>query len=233
MNIKGIAFDLEGTVVNVEPAHHEGHLRVAEELGLRLTVEEAMIQIPHFIGGPDEKVAEDIWMLSGRPVSVPVEEVLRRDKAAYNELVREMDISPRPGWYEVFCYFGECGLEVSIGSLTPTDQARMLLIQSRVGILFPANRIVLKEHVANPKPAPDVFLKTAEVMGIPPQRQLVFEDSPRGVQSALAAGSKAVVGMPVYGSPAALIPLIEAGAKRIFMDWREIAPRALIENLSS
>lgn len=56
MAIRGIAFDLKGTVVDVEAAHHNGHLAAAAEFGLTISLEEAYARLPHFIGGPDEKV---------------------------------------------------------------------------------------------------------------------------------------------------------------------------------
>jgi len=63
MQIKGIAFDLEGTVIDVEVAHHNAHFATAAEVGVSLTFDNAF-QLPHFIGGPDSKVMEDIWALS-------------------------------------------------------------------------------------------------------------------------------------------------------------------------
>lgn len=152
MSIRGIAFDLEGTVVDVEAAHHNGHLAAAGEFGL------------------------------------------------------------------------------TIGSLTPERQAVTLLERSGLATTFGPHNIVLREHVANPKPAPDVFLKTASIMEIDPAEQLVFEDSPRGVKAALTAGSK-IVGMPVVIRGVTVGALVDAGVHRIFFDWREINASALIKNL--
>lgn len=58
--IQGIAFDLEGTVVDVEAAHHNGHIAAAADFGLSITLDEAYQKLAHFIGGPDEKVCGDI-----------------------------------------------------------------------------------------------------------------------------------------------------------------------------
>ena len=232
MNIQGIAFDLEGAVVDVEAAHHQGHLQVAEELGVRLALDEALKQIPHFIGGPDEKIAEEIWALAGKPEKTSVEEILKRDKDLYNEFLKSLTIQPRPGFLEVFEAIKKAGYPTSIGSLTPSNQAKTLLDRSGVGKLFPEDRIILKEHVARPKPAPDVFLETARRMKIDPRGQLVFEDSPRGVEAALTAGSKAI-GMPVYNLTETISALTKAGAFRIFTDWRAVDIVELIKNLDS
>ena len=42
MKINGVAFDLEGTVVDVEEAHHRGHFAVAKDVGVDLTLETAL-----------------------------------------------------------------------------------------------------------------------------------------------------------------------------------------------
>jgi HAD superfamily hydrolase (TIGR01509 family) len=54
--------------------------------------------------------------------------------------------------------------------------------------------IVCGDHprVLRGKPAPDIFLVTAELMGVPPESCVVIEDSPNGLAAALAAGMRAV-----------------------------------------
>lgn len=47
--------------------------------------------------------------------------------------------------------------------------------------------------VKNGKPAPDLFLHAAASMGVPPERCIVVEDSPAGVQAAKAAGMKVLL----------------------------------------
>ena len=62
--------------------------------------------------------------------------------------------------------------------------------------------IVDGSQVAQPKPSPDVYLKAAEELGVPPAHCIVFEDSPVGVAAARAAGMR-VVGVLTHSSPLA------------------------------
>lgn len=52
--------------------------------------------------------------------------------------------------------------------------------------------IVTPEDVAHGKPAPDMFFKAAELMGVPPSRCVVFEDGQPGIEGARAAGMEVV-----------------------------------------
>jgi beta-phosphoglucomutase len=72
------------------------------------------------------------------------------------------------------------------------EPANVEFLLDRAG-LRPYFRAVVDGHqVARPKPFPDVFLRAAELLGIPPAECLVFEDSHSGVEAALAAGMKII-----------------------------------------
>lgn len=216
--IKGVAFDLEGTVIDIESVHHRAHLLSAQEAGVYLTdVPSAIRLIPHFIGGPDELVAEEIVKLSDRQVSP--EWLLERKKFHYQHLLSTVDIAPRPGFLRVCKEMQDRGLLISIGSLTATSNAKVLLETSGLDKIFLTNCIVLREDVHNVKPAPDVFLETAQRMGILPSEQLVFEDSPNGIKAAVSAGSRAI-GIPVYLETVDILRL--AGAEQVYSNWDEV-----------
>lgn len=57
-----------------------------------------------------------------------------------------------------------------------------------LGHHFTADIVFGRDRVANPKPAPDLFLAAAAHLGAAPNRTLVFEDSEVGTQGALEAG---------------------------------------------
>lgn len=221
MAVKGVAFDLEGTVVNVESAHHNGWLRAAAEIRVHLTIPEAIEHVPHFIGGPDVDIIKEIFGLAETTPLCTPQEFLVRKWFHYDQLVSSIDLSPRPGFLEVLGKLRAMGLRTAIGTAVELERGLALLKYSGLSKLFLLYDIVLLTDVVNPKPAPDCFLETARRMGIIPAEQLVFEDSPRGVKSGVAAGS-AVIGMPVYDNEVAKKKLIEIGAKEIFTDWRDV-----------
>lgn len=228
--IKGVAFDLEGTVIDVEWAHHQGHIEAAREVHVSLDLDSALMRLPHFIGGPDEEVAKEIFSLSDG--SKTVEQILERTRFHYARFIETAQhVGVREGFHKIFDYLRSNTLKFSIGSLTPRRQALFLLSKSGLGELFDANRIVLGDDVLAVKPAPDVYQETAKLMGINPPEQLVFEDSPNGVKAAKRAGSR-VIAMPIIKQGKALMDLIQAGADRIFLDWREMNLEGVLANLN-
>jgi beta-phosphoglucomutase len=237
MKVSGVAFDLEGTVIDVEAVHHGAFLRLAVELGCPMTFEQAVERIPGFIGGGDLVIVEQMRALAGTQETA---EALRRRKLGYyRELLAELadqgKVRLRPGFREVWQALRALRLPMAIGSLTPTDQALELFRFTGISPeLFDRRQVVLLEDVGaeNKKPKPDVFLRTAAHMGIHPSEQLVFEDSPPGIVAALAAGCPTVA-MPVYRSRQVLMQLIAAGAQRIVLDWRELRVEGLLDSLAA
>ena len=57
--------------------------------------------------------------------------------------------------------------------------------------------VVTSEDVAEPKPAPDVYLRAAELLGSPASEAVALEDSPPGASAARAAGMY-VIAVPYF-----------------------------------
>lgn len=227
--ICGTAFDLEGTVLDLEWAHWQGHLKAAEEVGLSLTLDRAICEIPCFVGGPDERIAEMLSKLCSNKVDPAV--LLARSRHYFQNLLTSVQkIPPRPGFLDVLTTLLDRGIPVAIGSLTDRVLATWLIHESGLDCYFSSERVILKEDVAELKPAPDVYLRTAEVLGVNPEEQLVFEDSINGIRAANAAGSK-VIGMPTLRSADFACKLLEAGALSVFWSWNEMNIAGIIENL--
>jgi len=226
--IKGVAFDLEGTIINVEELHFEAFILTAAEFGLNLTFETLVKKIPYALGGGDKRISRGIAELIG----VSDEKIFTLKREHYSRLLEGLEkIEPRPGFIEVFNQIRSLGLNVAIGSLTAIEHARILLERSRVGNLFPQENEIFEKDVKNLKPAPDVYCETARRMNIKPSEQLVIEDSATGLVAASLAGSERIA-VPIYSFEENLIEIIKTGTKRIFLDWREMNVKSLIENLN-
>jgi beta-phosphoglucomutase family hydrolase len=75
---------------------------------------------------------------------------------------------------------------MAIGTGAYTEEAKNILKLCGLDIYIDA--VVGADQVLNPKPAPDTFLRCAELLGIAPEKCVVFEDSKLGLQAASLAG---------------------------------------------
>ena len=214
---RAITFDLEGTLIDVEAAHHFGHLKVADSLGLNLTLDAAYERVPGFVGGGDEAIARELRRLSGS--SKTEGEILESLKKEYHTRLVNFPITPRPGSKEFIESVRTRGVPYAIGSLTPRDEAQFLLRSAGLEVLFADAPKIFREDVEFVKPSPEVYRVSARSLGVLPSEQLVFEDSPAGVQAAVRAGSQ-VVAVPT--AAAASLDFKALGAMMVLQDWRDL-----------
>ena len=81
-----------------------------------------------------------------------------------------------------------------------------------------------REHVARGKPAPDLYLRAAEALGVPIERCAIIEDSPVGVTGAIASGAT-VIGLVAgrHCLPGHEERLRALGVRHIARDFEEVA----------
>lgn len=79
---------------------------------------------------------------------------------------------------------------MSVGTGASTEEAKRILAHCE--LLAYIDYVVGADLVTNPKPAPDTFLRCAELMGVAPEHCVVFEDSKLGLEAADRAGMKGV-----------------------------------------
>ena len=84
-------------------------------------------------------------------------------------------------------------LAVPIGVASNSDRWRLELVLSSAGIRELFDVTVAGDEVTEPKPAPDMYLRVSELLGVSPGDCVVIEDSPTGVVAARAAGMTVVV----------------------------------------
>ena len=83
------------------------------------------------------------------------------------------------------------GIKMAIGSAAIMFNIDYVLDGLNIREYFPVT--ISADHVEKSKPDAETFLKGAEGLGVKPEECIVFEDNPKGVQSALNAGMKSVV----------------------------------------
>ena len=184
MNYDAIIFDCDGVLINSEPIAVAILAADLLELGLRISEEEAHHR---FTGWKTTQIAETVSAETG--TSVPEDWVSRHNASVRNAVAASVE--PIPGVLDVLDALDAAGIGWGVAS-----QSGLLYLEQalgRVGIWQrAAGRVASSQIVANPKPAPDVYLKAMELVGVPGHRSIVVEDSPTGVRAGVAAGARVI-----------------------------------------
>ncbi|HEX3949335.1 MAG TPA: HAD family hydrolase [Steroidobacteraceae bacterium] len=202
-----VIFDCDGVLVDSELITNRIFVRMLNELGLALSLEDVFEQ---FVGRSMQQCLETVTGLLGGPVPDDfVDEFQRRSAAALKSELRAIaDIeSVLRALHVPFCVASSGTHEKMHTTLGVTG-----LLPQFAGKMYSVT------DVARSKPHPDVFLHAASRQGVAPSACAVIEDTPTGVRAGVAAG------MTVFGY-CALTPrpsLITAGAHHTFARMREL-----------
>lgn len=112
-------------------------------------------------------------------------------RAQYHRTLREDSIPLKPGIIELLQWCEQQALPRAVATATQRTLADIKLARSQLAPFF--RHSVCGDEVARSKPAPDVYLKAAALLGVPVTDCIVLEDSPHGARAALAAGMRVIV----------------------------------------
>jgi HAD superfamily hydrolase (TIGR01509 family) len=204
-----LLFDCDGVLVDSEPVSSRIMAELLSECGLPTTNEES---VRRYRGRTEAAcialASEDL----GRPL--PEDFLARFESDLYEEF--ERTLQPIPGVADAIEAIAARGLATCVASSGSVPKMQLTL--GLTGLLAHFDgRLFSATDVARSKPHPDVFLHAAEAMGASPAHCCVVEDSPLGVEAAVAAGMR-VLGFARDSDPDTLSG---AGA-RVFYDMAEL-----------
>ncbi len=180
----GAVFDWDGVIVDSAPLHQLSWEIMAEK-------ERKTFEPDAFVRGfgmTNEVIIPDI--LGWATGAAEIRRLAREKEETYRRLVREKGLSALPG-VEVFLRrLQDAGIPCVVGS--STERANLECAIDVLGFREYLPQMVAGDEVKHGKPDPEIFLKAADKIGMPPARCVVFEDAVAGIQAARAAGMKVV-----------------------------------------
>jgi beta-phosphoglucomutase family hydrolase len=179
----GYIFDLDGTLIDTMPLHYRAWDAAMRKAGLTVTLDENLF---YSLGGvPTRRVAELIAEHYG--LAIDPDRVFHDKEGLFGELQADAKLI-LPTVEFARKAFATHPMAVASGG--PRDIVRRSLELSGLAPLFRA--VVTADDVVHGKPAPDMFLLAAKLLGVEPSRCLVFEDAEPGIKAAIAAGMQVV-----------------------------------------
>jgi pyrophosphatase PpaX len=201
----GIAFDLDGTLVDTVDARIDGWLEALDAAGIPAERE----VVAPMIGMDGKELAREMAQAAGR--SLTEDEVDDIDRAAGEAFDRRnADPRPLPGARALLADLDRFGIRWLIATSSRAEQVRASV--SALG-LANAPAIVDGSQVERAKPAPDLLLRAAEQLGATPRDCWAVGDSTWDIRAARAAGLAAIA--VTAGSAVGGDILREAGASLV------------------
>ncbi|MFO1446618.1 MAG: HAD family phosphatase [Opitutaceae bacterium] len=180
----GVIFDWDGVIVDSSKHHETSWERLARLEGKPLPVD-------HFLKGFGKKNEWIIPNLLGWTTSPSeIHRLSLRKESLYRECVVESGLEALPGVRVFLDRLREAGVPTCIGS--STHRQNIVTLLGVLGMERVFGGVVCAEDVTEGKPHPEVFLKAAGIIGLPPHRCVVFEDAFAGLEAARAGGMKAI-----------------------------------------
>ena len=193
--LSAVVFDLDGLLFDTERVSCRALAKALVSMG----VPPADDLYPKMIGRNLRNAARQLLAAFGDDFDA--ERALELLTVYFNEDVEANGIPQKPGILELLDTIESKRLKKAVASSSPRKYVEHKLTHANILSRFQA--IVCGDEISHGKPAPDIFLKAAELLQVDPARCLVLEDSVAGVKGGHAAG------MPVIMVPDMVAPTEE------------------------
>jgi len=185
MSDKAVIFDMDGVLIDSEPAYLEMNLKMFEQFGIEMDEEnyKALVGIPSV---PMWKFLKEKYELKNE-----VSEFINLEKKRMLEIL-DSDIITKPvtGIKELMDDLKSFNFKLSVASSSAKDNINFVLEKLKIKDNF--EFIISGEDVVNGKPFPDIFLKVSDFFNISPEKCFVIEDSVNGIKAANSAGMNSI-----------------------------------------
>jgi beta-phosphoglucomutase len=199
--IQAVLFDLDGTLVQTEKLKARSYAKAVIEL-CPDTVDEAIVleAFKEVVGRPRREVARSLMERFGLEeqartrmqefgVETPWQAFVQVRLGYYKAMLADSQVLVEHQWPHNLSLLREARLarcKVGLATMSHCPQAQRVLKALQLTAAF--DFVATRDDVENGKPDPEIYLLVARELQVAPRNCLVIEDSPAGVQAALAAG---------------------------------------------
>ena len=204
--IKAVIFDLDGVIVSTDDCHYEGWKKMADEEGIYF-----------------DKTINN--RLRGVSRMESLEIILERAEKEYSEEEKLQLAERKNGYYKEFIT-KLTPADILPGAMNTLEELRANDIKVAIGSSSKNTPVILKQiglsdyfdavsngnNITNSKPDPEVFLKAADMLGIPYNECMIVEDADAGIEAGNRAGMKTV---SVHGAKGADVEIEDLTEKSL------------------
>jgi beta-phosphoglucomutase-like phosphatase (HAD superfamily) len=179
--LKAVIFDLDGVIINSEHLYHKVNKITFKKLNINVSDEE----YEKLIG----KTGKDVWSSIKKKynLSHTVEELIKFENDGFIDLIMsdKDNIKPIKGIIELIKDIDNHNIPMGLASSSIRRSIEAVINLFDIKKYF--KTIITGEDVSNGKPNPEIFLKTANLLKVKPEKCIVIEDSYNGVKASKEA----------------------------------------------
>ena len=210
--IKAVIFDLDGVIVSTDDCHYEAWKKMADEEGIYFDK-----TINNRLRGVSRMESLEIVLERAEKEYSKEEKtaLAERKNGFYKEFITKLTPNDiLPGAINTLDELKANGIKVAIGSSSKNTP----VILKQIGLDNYFDAVSDGNNITNSKPDPEVFLKAADMLGIPYNECMIVEDADAGIEAGKSAGMKTV---SVHG------------AKGADIEFEDLSEKSLIDYLPS
>ncbi len=183
--IKAVIFDMDGVLIDTEPLNDQHMAIFLKKMGVKVSSE----YLEQFRGTTAKTLS--VKLISDFNLTQPVEKLILDIRNSYLEFLSSLpDLKPIEGIPQLITRLKSKKLKLAVASSAYPKRIEMLLSLCKLQQSFDV--IVGGDHVEKSKPAPDIYLKAAELLSISADNCVVIEDAKNGILAAKNAGMKVI-----------------------------------------
>jgi len=182
MTIKGIIFDMDGVLIEAKDWHYESLNRALGLFGMEITRYEHLVT---YDGLPTRKKLE---MLSReRGLSTSLHEFINEMKQKYTMELVHTHCKPVFQHEYALTRLKNDGYLLGLASNSIRETIRVMMEKANLIKYF--DIILSNEDVTQPKPDPEIYLKSIAALKLQPSECVILEDNDNGIRAAKASGA--------------------------------------------
>ena len=182
--MKAVIFDMDGVLIDSEPLHTLADNQILIDSGITAPA----TYFERFVGWTNQSMWEEIK--KDYHIAASAEELMELQMPLKIKLLQAGDYIPIPGIVDLLEQITGMNIPIAIASSSPRQFIEAVL--EKLGLKNYVKLWLSGEEVERSKPAPDIFLKVAELLNVNPNDCIVIEDSSSGVSAAKKAGMRCI-----------------------------------------
>ncbi len=181
---KAVIFDMDGVISHTNPYHDVAWRQFLHRYGISSSDQEFE---DHMYGKHNSYILNYFFK---REIPVEERKKLEFEKEALFREIYAAHVAPIVGLMNFIEDLHANGIKTGVATSAPIEN--MQLILPALGLDRIMGSMLAEGDVTQHKPEPEVYLKSADNLGVAPKNCVVFEDSKSGVQAGINAGMKVV-----------------------------------------